>query len=132
MGGCVDFGQAAASGAHLECLLYKWGCLGIYDPAVGDMGFAITMYADLDGLALEAARGAAGYGAIGFNQIAQAAGDIFAEVFEEAGIHPVYRCFEEPAFGPIGDVIGERDDFEATATEVGFIELSIVNVTRET
>ena len=132
MGGGVDLGQAAASGAHLECLKDQRGGLRVYDPAVSDMGLAIAMNADLNRLALEATRGCAGDSTIGFNKVAQTAGDIFAEIVKETLVHPVDGSFEKAAFGAFGDVVGEADDFVAAAAQIGLVKLGIVNVPGKT
>lgn len=127
----VYFTIAGATSSHFPGLAAEMPTFGIRDPAVDDVGAAITAGADVDGFPLEAAGRDAADGAVFFEDVALATFDVGFEIFDVAGGHPIYGGFEEASVEVVGDGVVEGVDDVATAAEIGFEELGVVDVTGE-
>jgi hypothetical protein len=97
VGDAVDFGEGATGGAQGERLADGIGEGWIGGPAVDDVRAAITMGAEFDGDADEAAGRRSADAAVLIDQVMEAAFDINTEILEVAGIHPVDGGFKEAA-----------------------------------
>lgn len=131
VGGVVDLGVGGTSCAHDPGGAAGFPEVWVWDPAVDDVGGTGAMGAEIEGLADEADRGAAADGAVGGDEVVEAALDVYGEIGGVFIGHPVDEEFEDATGRAFGDGVLQGVDGDAAAAEGGFEELGVVEVAGE-
>ena len=130
--GELDLLQAFALGGHHKGPAHEFEHGGVGNPLVQEMRLFVAPVANGDRFAHKSARGRSWDAAVAFDDVAQAAADFLAQLFEEYLVLEVEEVLVQFPELIVGDIVGERVNDIAEAAQVCFVVLAFIRVSAET